>query len=562
MNLLIISDNDSNQLYSSIEEGSIGFFPNICLEKKDYNVIKNSDTNILGLITNDKGLGKLFFASLKKVENNNNFYDLTYVILHVIEQKDDIANFNRAFPFAFKDENNAKLSTSKELVKIVSFFSDEDNAKKRVVSCDIKSIIMNTDAYRLQSAKTEVFKKDFEDGVHSRLSHSVRVIHIANQIAKRIQKKVDIEINFDLIEEIAMSLNIGHTPYGNVGEKVIGEILRGDIELIPNVNMLGLKYFKHNLQSARMLERVESTSSRVSNCISMEVIAGIIAHSRIGFKDDLYNDPNKINEYLSKYYINHDNLIGEYAKLKDNALIPSTLEAQIVTCADEIAQKTYDVELAIRSDVVEKDEIITRLKLLSEVTGEYIDYDLNTRNERYYSSREISAYIVKCLVESVSDSFKFEVYNKSNQEIDQYVSFLHVGKIILEMIDNYFQSKLLLSRKVRLYDHKSRQIIKDIFSEVYNDINILPDFHKNKIIDEFKKEGIKDVNILLCFISFEDGKKYLNKVLYSDLSKIKNKQEQALFVKKREIVVQAIIDYIVYLSDNDARTLHKTLVFN
>lgn len=297
MNLLIISDNDSNQLYSSIEEGSIGFFPNICLEKKDYNVIKNSDTNILGLITNDKGLGKLFFASLKKVENNNNFYDLTYVILHVIEQKDDIANFNRAFPFAFKDENNAKLSTSKELVKIVSFFSDEDNAKKRVVSCDIKSIIMNTDAYRLQSAKTEVFKKDFEDGVHSRLSHSVRVIHIANQIAKRIQKKVDIEINFDLIEEIAMSLNIGHTPYGNVGEKVIGEILRGDIELIPNVNMLGLKYFKHNLQSARMLERVESTSSRVSNCISMEVIAGIIAHSRIGFNDDLYNDPNNKNKY-------------------------------------------------------------------------------------------------------------------------------------------------------------------------------------------------------------------------------------------------------------------------
>lgn len=562
MKLLIISDNDSNELYSSIETDSIGYLPNIFLDKIDYDIISNnlSNINILAFITNEKGIGKLFFASLHKVEKSSKSFDLTYKILHVIEDKSEISNFNRAFPYAFKEENSAKLSNSEELIQIVKFFNPIDNSKKRITALDIKSVIMNTDAYRLQSSKTEVYKKSYEDGVHTRLSHSIRVSHISSLIAKRLEETLDLKLNYNLIDNISMGLNIGHTPYGNVGEKVIGEILNGSIDIIPNVDVLGLKYFKHNLQSARMLERVESITSRQNNFVDLDVIAGIIAHTRLNFDKDMYNNSEKVNKYLSKYYISYDKLIGKYAILKENQLIPRTLEAQIVIVADEIAQKSYDVELAIRSESVDKNKIITRLKLLSELTGEYLECDFNNRNDRYYASRQISSHIVKYLIESACDSVRFEKINKGN--IESYINFSETGTNILEMLDNYFQSKLLLSRKVRLYDHKSRQIIKDIFTEVYNDINLLPSFHKNRIIEEFYKEGIKDINILLCFISFEDGIKYLDNILYSDIRKVRNKHEQELLIRKREIIIQAIIDYIVYLSDNDAKSLHEYLMFN
>ncbi len=564
MKLLIMSDNEANELYSSIEAGSIGYYPNVVLDKSDYDLIKNNvdKTNILALITNVTGIGKLFFASLSKIEKVGEKYTLTYITSHVINNEDEITSFNSAFPYAFKDEGSAKLSTSKELIKIVNYFNMDQLDVKRTLACDVKEIIINTDAYRLQSAKTEVYKKDIEDGVHSRLSHTVRVNHIANMIAKRIRKNINLDIDYNLIECISMSLNIGHTPYGNVGETVIGEILRGETELIPNIDRIGFKFFKHNLQSARMLEKVEPVSSKQSGCIDLDIITGVIAHTRFNFTGAYYNNPTLINEYLHKYYVNCENIIGEYATLIGNTLIPRTLEAQIVIAADSIAQKTYDVELAIRGGSVEQTEIITRLKLLSEVTGEYFEYEFNNRNDRYYSSRQISSYMVNYLVDSVCEAFKFDLYNKNDSKIENYIDFSEPGRILLDMIDNYFQSKLLLSRKVRLYDHQSKLVIKEIFINLYNDINLLPDFHKNRIIEEFQKEKIKDISMLLAFISFEDGKRYLDNILYSDVTKIRNRVEQDLIIRKREIIIQVIIDYIVYLSDYEAKSLHKYLVYS
>ncbi|MFV0498427.1 MAG: hypothetical protein ACK5NF_00080, partial [Bacilli bacterium] len=471
----------------------------------------------------------------------------------------DINNFVHAFPYAFKEETSAKLSSSEELIQIVEFFIPVDKDKKRNISKDMKSILLNTDAYRLLSSKSEVYKKSYEDGVHSRLSHSVRVNHISNLIAKKLKEILKIDINYEYIDNIAMGLNIGHTPYGNVGEKVIDDILKGKIDIIPNINMLDLNLFKHNLQSARMLERVEAISSKNNN-FDLNVIAGIIAHTRHGFSSQFINNPENVNEFLNKYYINYDKLIGQYAIIDNNHIIPKAIEAQIVIAADEIAQKSYDVELAIRSETVDKNEIITRLKLLSELTGEYLNFEFNTRNDRYYASKEISSYIVNYLIGTVCDSIKFEKINSNN--IEKIINFSETGLNMLKMIDNYFQSKLLLSRKVRLYDYKSKQIIKEIFNEIYNDINLLPTMHKKRIIEEFHKENIKDINIIICFISFEDGQKYLNSILYSDIRKIKNKQEQLLLIKKREIIILSIIDYIVYLSDNDARELYQYLKVN
>ncbi|MFV0498938.1 MAG: hypothetical protein ACK5NF_02765, partial [Bacilli bacterium] len=103
MRLLIISDNDSNKLYNSIETGSIGYYSNIFLDDIDYSLIINNMKNIsiLAYINDDNGVRKLFFANLKKVEKNGDNYNLTYIILHVVANLQDINNFVHAFPYAF-----------------------------------------------------------------------------------------------------------------------------------------------------------------------------------------------------------------------------------------------------------------------------------------------------------------------------------------------------------------------------------------------------------------------------------------------------------------------------
>ncbi len=564
MNLLILSDNHLNALYSEIEEGSIGYYPDLYLYINDYNAIKNSveNTYILALITNDQGLSKLFSAKLSKLEESNGKYKLSYVVKNVISSADDIYIFNKVFPYAFKDENNAKLSQSKELIKIVRYLSDDEEMYNRISIFDTKSLIINSDAFRLQGSKTQVYKKSFEEGVHSKLSHSIRVDHIAKCIANKIEKTCNVKLKYDLIENIAVAINIGEPPFGYVAEQTINEILRGDNTAIYNVDLIGFSYFKHNLQSARILERVDPVCMQNSNYIDLDVISGIIGHSSLKGIQQQFKSNDKLNEYFKKYYINDDNLIGKYAIIKDTLVIPRTLEAQIVRFANEIAEKAYDVELSIRGSLVDNTEIETRLSLLSEVTGHYFECDFNDQNERYYTSRVVSDYIENFLIDSVCSSFKFDLYKNRESRIDSYLGFSHSGEIVLSVIDNYFQSKLLLSRKVRLFDHNARQMISNIFTEIYNDVNLLPQFYKNQIMKEFKNSNIKDINIVLCFISLDDGQKYLNNILYSDLKKVRNKQLQALMIRKREIIIQVIIDYITSLSDAEAIKLNDDLMHN
>ncbi len=564
MNLLILSDNHLNALYSEIEEGSIGYYPNLTLHINDYNVISTSvdSTYILALITNDEGLSKLFSAKLFKLEKRDGNYKLSYVVKNVISNSDDIYVFNKVFPYAFKDENNAKLSQSKELIKIVRYLSDSEEMYNRISIFDTKSLIINSDAFRLQGSKTQVYKKSFEEGVHSKLSHSIRVCHIAKCIASKIEQTCNINLKFDLLENISMALNIGEAPFGFVAEQTINEILSGEDSVICNSELMGFNYFKHNLQSARILERVDPVCMENAKYIDLDVISGIIGHSSLKGANKIFKTTEQFNEFLKKFYINHDNFIGSYAAIEDSIIIPRTLEAQIVRYANEIAEKAYDVELSIRGSLVDNTEIETRLKLLSEVTGHYFECDFNDQNERYYTSRVVSDYIENFLIDSVCSSFKFEVYKNRETQIASYLDFSESGKIVLSVIDNYFQSKLLLSRKVRLFDHNARQMISNIFNELYYDVNLLPQFYKNQIMKEFKNSNIKDINIVLCFISLEDGQKYLNNILYSDLKKIRNKQEQALMIRKREIIIQVIIDYITSLSDAEAIKLNDDLMHN
>ncbi len=106
--------------------------------------------------------------------------------------------------------------------------------------------ILYSKAFRRLSDKTQVFFSDEIKDLRTRLTHTLEV----NQIAKTVVSSLG--CNLDLTEAIALGHDVGHTPFGHVGERTLNLILNNcEQRSIPvSENNLG---FKHNLQSIRVL---------------------------------------------------------------------------------------------------------------------------------------------------------------------------------------------------------------------------------------------------------------------------------------------------------------------
>lgn len=142
-----------------------------------------------------------------------------------------------------------------------------------------------------------------------------------------------------MIEAIALGHDLGHTPFGHVGERTLDQILKGTgIDEIKNQS----EGFKHNLQSLRMVDEIETRCNEYKGInLTLAVREGIIKHTKVrDSSGELYN--YSMNNY--------DNM---------NLDQPSfTLEGQVVALSDEIAQFTHDLEDGVRSHIITVDDIL------------------------------------------------------------------------------------------------------------------------------------------------------------------------------------------------------------
>lgn len=208
--------------------------------------------------------------------------------------------------------------------------------KNEVKTCEDLNKIIYSEIFRSLQNKTQLFY--YEEGNHfrTRLTHSLEVEKIALNIANGLNEKLssigreDTLLDLTLVQAIALSHDIGHTPFGRIGERVIDEILsRKDPIGLLNKKHKNLIFFKHNINSARILKEMEVST--------FEIIDGACKHTKIEKKNYDYGekkeDPYELNKlYKGKY--------KTYA-LKSNAF---TLEGQVVAIADEIAQRISDFD--------------------------------------------------------------------------------------------------------------------------------------------------------------------------------------------------------------------------
>jgi len=167
--------------------------------------------------------------------------------------------------------------------------------------------IIHSKAFRRLKHKTQVFVAPLGDHYVTRLTHTLEVSQIARSISRALN------LNEDLTEAISLGHDLGHTPFGHVGEEVLNE-------LYP-------KGFRHNEQSLRVVDCLENDGKGLN--LTWEVREGILKHSKSSKQDILGN-------------------------MWD---LPATLEAQICRLADSVAYINHDIGDAVRARLITEDDL-------------------------------------------------------------------------------------------------------------------------------------------------------------------------------------------------------------
>ncbi len=165
--------------------------------------------------------------------------------------------------------------------------------------------IIHSKAFRRLKFKTQVFLSPDGDHYRSRMTHTLEVTQIARTIARALN------LNEDLTEAIGLGHDLGHTPFGHVGERSLASVYPG---------------FRHNEQSLRVVEFLEKDGQGLN--LTDLTRDGILRHSK-----------------------------PEHAIAGEMAGTPATAEAQVVKIADGIAYINHDFDDALRSGILTVDDV-------------------------------------------------------------------------------------------------------------------------------------------------------------------------------------------------------------
>jgi dGTPase len=166
--------------------------------------------------------------------------------------------------------------------------------------------IIHSKVFRRLKHKTQVFIAPSGDHYVTRLTHTLEVSQLARTIARALN------LNEDLTEAISMGHDLGHTPFGHIGEEALNELYT--------------QGFRHNEQSLRVVDKLEKEGRGLN--LTAEVRDGILHHSKT--RDDLLSGKS-----------------GD----------AFTLEGQICKLADAVAYINHDIADAIRAGIIKEEDL-------------------------------------------------------------------------------------------------------------------------------------------------------------------------------------------------------------
>ncbi len=239
--------------------------------------------------------------------------------------------------------------------------------------------IVHAKAFRRLKHKTQVFLAPEGDHYRVRLTHTLEVSQIARTAARALR------LNEDLVEAISLGHDLGHTPFGHLGEQALSPFLG--------------RPFRHNEQSLRVVDYLENDGEGLN--LTWEVRDGIVNHT--------WSMP-----------------------------APSTPEARIVRFADRIAYVNHDVDDAVRAGVLDQDELPeAAIAILGRTHGERINTlvtDLVANSEGSDEIR-LSAEVFRAL-DTLRDSLFEQVYLRDSARSEQDKAIALVRSLFAHYLDH------------------------------------------------------------------------------------------------------------------------------
>jgi dGTPase len=194
--------------------------------------------------------------------------------------------------------------------------------------------IVHSKAFRRLKHKTQVFISPEGDHYRTRLTHTLEAAGIARTVARALA------LNEDLTEAIALGHDLGHPPFGHIGEEVLDACLR---------ERFGVG-FRHNHHSLRIVERIERDGAGLN--LTEQVRDGILRHT----------GPD----------------------------LPATLEGRIVRLVDRVAYINHDIDDALRAGILAPEDLpADEIAALGSTGSERIDTLVRDMVERSSAAGDI-----------------------------------------------------------------------------------------------------------------------------------------------------------------------------
>ena len=297
--------------------------------------------------------------------------------------------------------------------------------------------IIHSTAFRRLEYKTQVFLNHEGDLFRTRLTHSIEVAQIGRTLARSLR------LNEDLVEATALAHDLGHTPFGHVGQDVLNEC------------MADYGGFEHNLQSLRVVDHLEEHYGAFDGLnLTFETREGILKHCSL----------------------NNARQLGELGQRFIDRTQPS-LEAQLTNLADEIAYNNHDIDDGLRSGLLtmaqmEEVELFARHRHAVEQAYP----GLSGRRALYETIRLMITAMTADLVET-SSALLAEAAPRSIDEVraaPPLIRFSSQMRAETTALKRFLYANLYRHFQVNRMRVKASRIVRELFEAFLNDPVLLP----------------------------------------------------------------------------------------
>tara|TARA_B100000315_G_scaffold250950_1_gene284775 strand:+ start:342 stop:1487 length:1146 start_codon:yes stop_codon:yes gene_type:complete len=351
-------------------------------------------------------------------------------------------------------ENHLKPYAVKTINSKGRIYKEDENSIRSPYQRD-RDRIIHSSSFRRLKHKTQVFVNTEGDHYRTRLTHSMEVSQIARTLARFLS------LNEDLSETLSLSHDLGHSPFGHVGEEALNRCME--------------RYggFDHNIQTLRIVTFLENKYYKFYGLnLTIETLEGLIKHNGPVRNLAPYKKILKKNLFSKKIVFNS---------------FPS-LESQIATISDDIAYNNHDLQDGLRAGLFTINKI-SSIPYLSKLVNKHVKNIKNFRKE----------IIINQIVRDLINLMVMDVINTTN---------INLKKINPQTIDDIYKRDCLIvdfSDKMKIIDKEIKDFLK---RNMYN--------HRDVIVNNKKSKRI--INNLFKYLS-KNPKKYINMDLFKNEQK-------------------------------------------